>query len=260
MLSVNKITFNNIKFKKIKDTSKFVSSPYIRSALTIGGTSALVLRANLLSPLLAKNNYNKEEFYNLGNVTNTNSKNENKLIDELVNYSNENGNHPYDKQKAQHLIGCLRSGEQRDFQLNALHELLKNPKMTEGDDITTIVAQIKHLDKANFWVNQCETLSQKYDTLNSKELAEIITKLKVNSIPEPVRNLVVLQDTADRKYVLAMNMPDMSGIHKDIKVLRVTTGEGYNDLKKELEKRYFKELGSHGREHINEIKSSIEYN
>ena len=45
--------------------------------------------------------------------------------------------------------------------------------------------------------------------------------LRVNTPPEPVRNLVVLQDYSTNKYVLAMNMPDMSGIHKDIKVLKI---------------------------------------
>ncbi|MCQ2788786.1 MAG: HD domain-containing protein [bacterium] len=181
MLSVNKIDLKPIKYKKIKDTT-LVSIPAAKTALKIGGISALALKANLLSPLLLKKDYNKDNFYNLDNITNTYSECENKLINELVNYSNEKGSHPYNEQKAQHLINCLRSGEQRDFQINALHALLENPKMTNGDDITTIVAQIKHLDKANFWVNQCKTLSEKHNSLNSKELAEIIPKLKVNSI------------------------------------------------------------------------------
>lgn len=52
-------------------------------------------------------------------------------------------------------------------------------------------------------------------------------KLKVNTPPEPVRNLVVLQDSSTNNYVLAMNMPDMSGIHRDISAIKIN-GASYS--------------------------------
>ena len=181
--SINKIDFNSVKLKKpIKNAQKVASNPIASVALKAGATSAYILRANLLSPLLINETDNKKEFYNLDSLTPSFNEEETNLINELISFSSEKGNHPYDTQKAQHLIGCLRSGEQRQYQIDALHKLLKNQKMQDGNDITKIVAQIKHLDKANFWVNQCEKLGKKYNNINSKELAEIVPKLKVNSI------------------------------------------------------------------------------
>lgn len=52
-------------------------------------------------------------------------------------------------------------------------------------------------------------------------------KIVSNSAPVPVRNLMVLQDSMNSKYVLAFYMPDMSGIHKDMKKI-IVNGEEYN--------------------------------
>lgn len=51
--------------------------------------------------------------------------------------------------------------------------------------------------------------------------------LRCNSVPEPVRNLTVLQNNSTNTYVLAMNMPDMSGIHRDIKKITID-GESFD--------------------------------
>lgn len=48
-----------------------------------------------------------------------------------------------------------------------------------------------------------------------------VLPLKVNSAPQAVRNLTMLQDTGTGCYVIAFNMPDTSGIHRDIVKLTI---------------------------------------
>ena len=46
--------------------------------------------------------------------------------------------------------------------------------------------------------------------------------VRVNSAPVPVENPAVIYDTTDNSYVICFNMPDMTGIHRDIVSLSVS--------------------------------------
>ena len=46
--------------------------------------------------------------------------------------------------------------------------------------------------------------------------------VRVNSAPEAVQNAGVIYDTTDNTYVICFNMPDMTGIHRDIVSLSVS--------------------------------------
>ena len=46
--------------------------------------------------------------------------------------------------------------------------------------------------------------------------------VRVNSAPVPVENPAVIYDTTDNTYVICFNMPDMTGIHRDIVSLSVS--------------------------------------
>ena len=46
--------------------------------------------------------------------------------------------------------------------------------------------------------------------------------VRVNSAPVPVENPAILYDTTDNTYVICFNMPDMTGIHRDIVSLSVS--------------------------------------
>lgn len=45
---------------------------------------------------------------------------------------------------------------------------------------------------------------------------------RINSAPVPVENPAILYDTTDNTYVICFNMPDMTGIHRDIVSLSVS--------------------------------------
>ena len=45
---------------------------------------------------------------------------------------------------------------------------------------------------------------------------------RINSAPVPVENPAVIYDTTDNSYVICFNMPDMTGIHRDIVSLSVS--------------------------------------
>lgn len=54
-----------------------------------------------------------------------------------------------------------------------------------------------------------------------REFSPYKISLKVNSVPQAVRNLTMLQDSSTGKYVLAFNMPDLTGIHRDIESIKI---------------------------------------
>lgn len=83
-----------------------------------------------------------------------------------------------------------------------------------GGDITTSITfyQIAELSDGS---------TQKIPVVLSTYTLPLIS----NSAPQSVKNLTVMKDTLSNEYVLAFNMPDMTGIHRDIVKIKINNQE-----------------------------------
>lgn len=92
--------------------------------------------------------------------------------------------------------------------------------ITISADFLSYIENYINVEGSDFTLSEGKDISFDYSMVEPKsgrKFAGLPLKLRANSEPMAVKNLTVMRTNEDNPYyVLAFNMPDMTGIHKDI--------------------------------------------